>query len=86
VQKARLPPFATLCWGSDECVLWVTGCRGAADDAVTAALHLRKPVLHLPDIAREACTPLIGTVAKESSAAREAALLGRAERSSLKAA
>jgi len=30
--------------------------------------------------------PCIGTIAKESSAAREAALLGRAERSSLKAA
>ena len=45
-----------------------------------------KLVLHLPDIAREACTLLIGTIAKESSAAREAALLGRAERSSLKAA
>ena len=48
--------------------------------------YVRKPVLHLPDIAREACTLLIGIIAKESSAAREAALLGRAERSSLKAA
>ena len=48
--------------------------------------NLRKPVLHLPDIAREARTPLIGSIAKESPAARTAALLGRAERSSLKAA
>jgi hypothetical protein len=52
----------------------------------SAQRNMRKPVLHLPDIAREACTLLIGTIAKESSAAREAALLGRAERSSLKAA
>jgi hypothetical protein len=48
------------------------------------ANYLRKPVLHLPDIAREACTPLIGTIVRESLRAREAALLGRSERSSLK--
>ncbi len=48
---------------------------------------LRKPILlHLPDIAREARNPLIGSIAKESSTARTAALLGRAEQSSLKAA